>query len=369
MQPSDIKQLTFVPVVTLSSDSDSFHLNEKAESGYQRAGERARMQKIAQFVANRPDCIIPPVLLSCRGRWKFTAATKNGRVGRLEAESLAAIIDGQHRLGGLWRIAQDDTLPESTRSRPIPFMAIDDMTLEDEKQEFVDINGTQKGVKKSLLKYLDRHKTFAGRAATALMEDEESVFKGRIDEQRKNDWTLFLFGAAVECVDLMFGDSLIPLDFNPRKDESVQESAIEFTLRYWRFVSECLDKYWSDIDHMPPVGTKKTKERRGTGAFQYRLLEETGIRAFSQLASDLFAITWIEHARSPSWDTLRDYLVGLSESETVATVLSKPKGENKERVLALNPELKSTGKAGVRVMYIYLKGELNKVVQGGQRSR
>ena len=116
------------------------------------------------------------------------------------ADRLAAIVDGQHRLGGLWRLAHDDSLPDEIRDKPIPFMAILDMCLEREREEFVVINGKQIGVKKSLIRYLGREDTFQGRAADALMNDEESVFRGRIDEQKARDWTLILFGAAQECV-------------------------------------------------------------------------------------------------------------------------------------------------------------------------
>ena len=364
LHASEIKELTMVPVVTMSpptTEDAALQLNENSQNGYQRAGEAKRMQLIAEFVRKRPACVIPPVLLSCRGQWTFEPNSKNSSVGTLVAADLAAIVDGQHRLGGLWRLARDHSSPDELRDRVIPFMAVADMSLEDEKQEFVDINGNQRGVKKSLLRYLDRHVSFSGRAATALMEDEESVFKGRIDEQKKRDWTIILFGAAQDCVSEMFGRTLQIKKFDPERQAHQQERALEFTLLYWRAVRDSLPRFWADIDRMPSVGAHRSKEQPGTRGFQYRLLEETGLRAFSRLACDLFAMTWMDALQTPSWDTIGQYLTCLGTSDKIDLVLSKPK--LRLEVLQENPLLKSTGKAGVDTLYLYLKDELLSVAQ------
>ena len=362
----EIKELTMVPVVTQTpptAEDPELQLNENSADGYQRAGDTQRMQKIATFVKQKPACVIPPVLLSCRSQWTFEPSPKNPSIGTLVANNLAAIVDGQHRLGGLWRLAKDNSSSTELKNRVIPFMAVADMTLEGEKQEFVDINGNQRGVKKSLLRYLDRHLTFSGRAATALMEDEESVFKGRIDEQKKRDWTLILFGAAQECVDEMFGEILQIKKFDPKRNSHQQERALEFALSYWRTVKDTLPAFWSDLDQMPSVGSHKSKEHRGTTAFRYRLLEETGLRAFSRLACDLFAMTWMDALQTPSWDTITQYLQSLGSSDRIELILSKPK--LRPEVLQEDPLLKSTGKAGVDRLYLHLKGELLKVAQSG----
>lgn len=127
LHASEIKELTMVPVVTRSSpstDDPELQLNEDSADGYQRAGDTQRMQKIADFVKERPDCVIPPVLLSCRGQWAFEPSSKNSSIGTLVADSLAAIVDGQHRLGGLWRLARDTSSSVELKNRVIPFMAV-----------------------------------------------------------------------------------------------------------------------------------------------------------------------------------------------------------------------------------------------------
>lgn len=67
LMPRNIKELTFVPVVSKSSQAGtSASLNENEDQGYQRAGDPKRMEKIKSYVIENPDCVIPPVLLSAR---------------------------------------------------------------------------------------------------------------------------------------------------------------------------------------------------------------------------------------------------------------------------------------------------------------
>lgn len=364
--PEEIKALTFVPVVTETSQQDNeVERLKEVPGGYQRSGDTKRMIKIKEFIVKRPSCLIPPVLLSARGKWKFTpSSSTNKNIGTIQADEQAAIIDGQHRLGGLLQLAVDDNISDDLKKRPIPFMAIDSMDLDIEKQEFVDINGNQKGVKKSLLVYLEREDNFSAMAALALMEDEESVFKGRIDTQKKHDWTVFLFGAAKECIDLTYSRSfIIPKGFDPFSSKDVRPAAIEFVLNYWRAVRDAMPEFWADMDKMPNFGVKKSKDKPGTTGFDYRLLEETGIRAFSKLASELFVTTWIDGMKSPSFELITNYLDQLAAREQVKLVLSKP--SKNEEVLKIDSDLRSTGKAGVDAIFIHLKSELQRVIQGG----
>lgn len=360
--PAEIKQLTFVPVVSASEregQDESILLNERPNEGYQRSGEVKRMQKICEAVQSRPKCLIPPVVIATRGAWKFTAASpKTPNFGTITASDQAAIIDGQHRLGGLLRLLKE-AADESVKGRQIPFMAVDELDQQDEREEFMVINDNQKGVKKSLIHYLGKDKDFYGRAAYALMEDDGSPFKGRIDIQKKHDWDLVLFGAVKECVELMFGDAVrTAKKFDPYKDEKIQERAIEYVLSYWKAVRENLPEFWADIEKMPPIGAKKSKEKPGTTAFTYRLLEETGIRAFSELASELFALTWMDLGK-PSFEQIGDYLSKMSGSDQLKKVLTKPKHD--PTVLELDPKLDSSGKAGVKALSTWLHDELRKV--------
>jgi DNA sulfur modification protein DndB len=356
LTPKDIRRLTFVPVVNLTERKDSTLFLIEKPGGYQRTGDSRRMDVIRDFVKRRPDCLIPPVVLSARGKWEFTPISKQyERFGSIQAQEVAAIIDGQHRLGGLLRLLNDDEVEENLKSRPIPFMTVEDMDEDREKQEFVDINYNQQGVKKSLIHYLNREDNFYGKAATALMEDEESPFKGRIDSETRHPWTLILFGAAKECVDEMFGKNMRrSRKFNPEVDKSLEEQGIEFVLEYWRAVQDCFPEQWSDIDLMPALRENTSRDKPGRSKFKYRLLEETGIRAFSRLADNLLHRAWHDAIRQPSFDTIRRYLTELATRDNVKKALTKPD----EAILKWDPELRSAGKAGVTAIYDHLASEL-----------
>ena len=57
------------------------------------------MNTIKKFFENNPNRLIPPIILSSRGKWIFNGTEE---IGELEIESEAAIIDGQHRAGVWW---------------------------------------------------------------------------------------------------------------------------------------------------------------------------------------------------------------------------------------------------------------------------
>lgn len=355
LTPGQIKSLTFVPVVSKTTNGKDI-LNEKEEQGYQRAGDQGRMKKIQQFLEEKPDAVIPPVLLSGRGKWLFEST--RGRYGKLIAEDLAAIIDGQHRLGGLWMVAES-TENEVLKSRPIPFMLVGHMGVEEEKKNFVNINDTQQGVKKSLLKYLGRHANFSGAAATALLEDDDSVFKGRIGLEQKKDWELFLFGAAAECVLLTFNTTFIKnTGFRPEESPDSQAKAISFLLEYWKLVKLSFAPFWDDVGKMPDIGQPKSVEQPGTTKFDWRILEETGVRAFSKLGADLLWKSWMDGSKAPAFEQVKKYLDELAKQPKVKLALTKPR-LNPE-VLEMDPDLKSTGKAGVEAIYRVLRAELDR---------
>jgi DGQHR domain-containing protein len=350
-----IKELTFVPVVALSPTAEEpLSLEERSDSGYQRAGEPRRMQQIKEFLVENPRYMMPPVLLSARGQWSWEPNKAGGTLGSLTANDLAAVIDGQHRLGGLWRLACDENASDEQRSRPIPFMLIDDVSIDEERFDFIYVNDTQKGVKKSLLRYLERDSDLSGQAAYALMEAEDSVFCGRISIQRKEDWTLLLFGAMRDCILETYNkDFMAVTRFRPGESQDTATRAIEFLIQYWRLVSTELPLFWSDMMKMPPVNGTKSAAHPGTRKFEYRLLEETGIRAMSRLGSDILRAAWMNTSQSPGWDKVTQLLGRIQDDEQARLALTKPSVD--PRVLQLDPELKSTGKAGVNAIYRYLR--------------
>src|SRR5262249_9697108 len=137
-----VKHVTFVPVL---ENSPKTPLIENTEGGYQRPGTVARMSKFKNFLKDNPNSLVPPVLLSGRGNWVFTPGENGGVLGTLAIKGSAAILDGQHRIGGFVLLYENDK-----DVRDIDFLLLEKLELEDEIREFVVVNNTQVGVPKSL---------------------------------------------------------------------------------------------------------------------------------------------------------------------------------------------------------------------------
>lgn len=358
MTPPQIMELTFVPcVVRMNEDI----LNIRTEDSYQREGERARMKSIKEFYASRPHSIVPPVLLSTRNSWNFTPIKAGSNIGSIEVTDQASVIDGQHRLGGLSLIAQDDSVSDIAHSKTIPFMAIEFDGVKEEAEEFEVINGTQKGIKKSHLKFIRRGESFAGNAANMLKEDEGSVFYQRIGIATRADWELITFSAAQDLVNATF-DSYFQQNtlFRPEANEDTQAKAMFFLLEYWKNVAEVFSVMWGDINLMPAYNIKKTTANPGRGRFQYRVLEETGLVAIAKLGSKILHKSWIAPSQEVSWETVRSLLQLVASDERVNLVMQKLKTENKAEIIAIDPQFQFQGKAGVGALHRALEGALDR---------
>ncbi len=358
ISPAQIMQLTFVPCVARVNEDA---LNVRTENGYQREGDKKRMSEIANFYSKSLSSLVPPVLLATRGKWAFSPNTKSASVGSVEASDCAAIIDGQHRLGGLSLMCQNsETLPEAL-NRSIPFMAVEFPDVAREAEEFEVINGRQKGIKKSHLKYIQRSADFTGNAANMLKEDEDSPFFGRIAIAERHDWDLITFGAACEIVDLTF-DSYFCTNtgFRPKSSEDSQAKAMVLLQNYWRSVSVAFDGMWGEIHTLPPLGAAKSAQHPGRSKFKFRLLEETGLRAMAALGSKILYKAWMSNSQDVAWQTVDTLLAKVAEDERVNLVLQKLSQENKESILAIDAKLQMSGKAGVASLTQILVGALDK---------
>ena len=136
------------------------------------------MVAFAKFLDEKPNSIVPPVLLSGRGNWKFQPGEQDQDSGRLIIQGQAAIVDGQHRVGGFVLLYESEEHESEEKVRDISFILLPDLTAEDEMQEFLTVNNTQKGVPRSLTEYLKD--TDDAQVAWGLNEDDDSPFKDRI---------------------------------------------------------------------------------------------------------------------------------------------------------------------------------------------
>jgi DGQHR domain-containing protein len=354
--PEQIMQLTFVPcVVNVNSDV----LPIRTTHGYQREGDKKRMIRINEFYSENTNSLIPPVLLSTRKSWRFIPKTSGSPFGVIEADDQAAIIDGQHRLGGLsMMVSQGNASPEAL-NRSVPFMAIDFEDIEVEADEFTVINGEQKGIKPSHLLYIRRDRSFSGSAAHLLKEDTDSVFCGRIGIGKTAEHDLIAFKAATEIVVATFDSVFCQNAFRPDASEENQLKAMAILTNYWKTVASVFSGMWHDVNHLPSPGQEKTKGQ-GRNKFEYRVLEETGLRALGRLGSVILLKSWMSASGEISWSSVETHLRKVAADPKAQLALQKIKPHNKEAILAIDPGLQFQGKAGERTLFNILYGALEK---------
>ena len=354
--PAQIMALTFVPCVVNVNDDV---LVIRTAQGYQREGDKKRMNQIKTFYAEHTRSLIPPVLLSTRGGWKFSPKKAGENFGSIEASDMAAIIDGQHRLGGLSMIALDSSSDEEVLNRNIPFMAVNFEDVKTESDEFEVINGKQKGIKPSHLMYIRKDESFSGNAANMLKEDSDSVFKGRIAISTRGDHDLITFKAASDLVAYTFDNIFGQNAFRPDSEEN-QQKAMAILLQYWKLVSIIFVNMWSDINNLPQPGTARSTTSPGRGKFEHRLLEETGLRAFARLGSIILYKSWMPANNDIAWQSVEDHLKKVANDSTVQLVMQKIKPHNRTQILQVEPGLVNQGLAGEKTLFNILYGALER---------
>jgi DNA sulfur modification protein DndB len=278
--PSDkIKSLTFVPVIEASAKT----FLEEEVGGYQRPGSISRMRAFQKYLAEHPNSVVPPIILSGRGQWNFVAGA-GPNYGHIEINGPAAIIDGQHRVGGYIALylGQDEV-------RPIPFIVLNDLDLEAEKEEFVDVNTTQKGVPRSLTDFLGE--SVASQVAWALNEDSDSPFKNRITRTGKLAREhLFQLAAVKTNIERFF-------DFGGFEEMSVEDK-IDIAKQFWTIIADALPDQWADIQKLDDPAS------RGRNAFTYKLLETTGLIAWSKVGKSILLQSYTD-TEGVEWDKVR----------------------------------------------------------------
>ena len=274
--PSDkIKNVTFVPVIEESRSSKGIintYLNEDPENGYQRPGSKTRMRAFAKFLKENRNSIVPPVLLSGRGKWIFEQDEQDENTGKLLIQDKAAIIDGQHRIGGFVFLYDNDN-----DVRHVSFILLSGLDMEKEKNEFIVVNNTQKGVPKPLTAYLEDSEE--AQIAWRLNEEHNSPFLGKITKVNLKNTHLFALHSVARQVKRLFSLGSI-------RDLDIDEK-VEYMSEFWIIIADELPDEWADIDKLD-IDKLDSKESKGRSDFEYKLLELTGLIAWSHIGSHIF---------------------------------------------------------------------------------
>ncbi len=124
----------------LFSISEVSRADENPEDGYQRLLGKARAKKIAEYISE--GNVIPGALILSAQKGGITKYDSNKKTLHISGKpSSFLVIDGQHRLYGASQYEKDI---------PMPVCIFDNLEKIQEVQYFLDVNGTQRGVPKTL---------------------------------------------------------------------------------------------------------------------------------------------------------------------------------------------------------------------------
>ena len=287
---SDVaKQITQVHVFEkskLNHVTEKEYIDEK--EGYQRPALSHRQNGFAKYLEKRRDgeTFAPPVILNARGGWEFRPGEPDGCFGTLCIRGAANVIDGQHRLGGY--IAHFERYKEP---RHVDFIAYNSLDSDEEKWVFHTINTNQKGVPAALSVIIDT-KEWYNRLARQIAQEASSPFAGKVSMAgQPGSEYLWKLNAIAKNVDRMFKSGAFAL--------TSEESKYDMFLSYWKHIKESHSEAWEDFD-------RPTKERT------HKLLELTGLIAYSRLFNDRFSINYNADTDTVDWSAVEKDLEQLA---------------------------------------------------------
>jgi DGQHR domain-containing protein len=285
--PSDkLKARTLVPVIEKSLKT---YLHEDDNNGYQRPGSPSRMRLFMKFLLENPNSIIPPILLSSRNHWIYTKEGSSD-LGKIEIKGRAAIVDGQHRAGGFILLSDEKEIIID-----VPFILLMDLNKENEKNEFVTINNSQKGVPKPLTAYLLN--SVEARISWELNTDQQSPFYNRITRTKLEKRHLFRLNSFEKQVKSLFRFGIL--------NELEIDSKTDIAINYFRIISDILPHEWADIEKLDDP------ESSGRKSFDFKLLEPSGLIAWCDIGAMILHRSY-HHGEGMNWDNVKRLVTHVS---------------------------------------------------------
>lgn len=131
MNSDDLKEMCFVS-----------RKKEDPIKGFQRLLNKKRAKSIANYLDEEKGVIPSVIIVSAQDNAQMRFDSKSSKLSFEKASESMLVIDGQHRLYGLF---------DAVNSYEIPVVIFTDLTSAEEVRLFIDINTTQKGVPSALI--------------------------------------------------------------------------------------------------------------------------------------------------------------------------------------------------------------------------
>lgn len=230
---------------------------ERKEGAFQRMLNRRKIKEIVNFFENASvQPMIPgTILLFTEETLQFKKIGQSASVGDLtEPSSTYLIIDGQHRLAGLYFYAEKH--PQEADLIDVPCMIFDGQSADFAAEMFVIINSTHTKISKShLVDLLDRvttttpDKKLAARLVMMLYENPTSPLQYKINRlggrSRQEKWVLQseLYNEFNKLITENY-------DFWEYNFNLKPEKAYPFLVDYFKAVAAVMENIWGKKTYM-----------------------------------------------------------------------------------------------------------------------
>jgi DGQHR domain-containing protein len=229
---------------------------ERKEGAFQRSLNRRKIKEIVNFFENASvQPLIPGTILLFTEETLSFRKSGSSSIGELtEPSSKYLIIDGQHRVAGLYFFAEKH--PAEAAMIDVPCMIFDGQSADFAAEMFVIINSTHTKISKShLVDLLDRvtsatpDKKLAARLVTMLYENSDSPLQYKINRlggrSKQEKWVLQseLYNEFNKLINENF-------DFWEYNFNLKAEKAYPFLVDYLKAVAAVMENVWGKKSYM-----------------------------------------------------------------------------------------------------------------------
>lgn len=295
-------------------DLSLISLDDIERQGYQRAPMKTHFTKVARYLLNEKEALLPTsILLSARGELRFEAFDDKGDLGDLIIPNEVLplyIVDGQHRVEGL-RYAVEYSGKDELKDFVLPATILERVPKLEEVRQFYVVNTTAKRIRTDL----------AARLLRAMADKDPDLELRLIGEGRK--WKL----RATKIANLMNSESGWPWQGRirrpnaPRLGEAVvSETSFSQSLKPLlsgsfleqledELVVALLTRYWGAIAELIPTAFENPRD--------YVIQKTTGVYALHMVAPRVFELC--RSADDFSRKAIRDLLTHSEEARDYFT--------------------------------------------------
>ncbi|UKJ83704.1 DGQHR domain-containing protein (plasmid) [Priestia megaterium] len=174
----------------------------------------SNISKYIQYGLDGNDIYFPPLIFSARGRGEFNAENSQFRI---KTEDTMVILDGQHRIRAFEvlkkrlesrRDPEDQKKLNYIKNFPLSIQIFKDLTIEQERQLFTDVNTKSSKVSNTLL-IMYKENDLYGKLVKDIIDNHPSISPDKFEIRAKSTTTKLMTAATLYNIAITLNDGII----------------------------------------------------------------------------------------------------------------------------------------------------------------